>query len=1763
MAESTPGNTSVEPDAEPDAAPPQEQLEAATYEIIRKRLRGHGQELRSRLDRLNDSRRSIFGAIETRLLGTNRITTANNCTPRDIVAIGERFIFGYNVHIGLRSETTLADVFSVYSLREGAFHEEPLDLLADEQFQRDLKEVFRYYKDAVFAKFFTHGVYLYLVFRVGKSDNDIKSFKWLVQDNSLKYLDNRSDHEVQYPAQHEFQWTRTTRDQHHYGLHPHVSIEDRVFVETVGGDLTVKVENNTDSGEGVYSEPVDNPDQTLDDAEIQYAVLGNQILMRIRPYQERASRYLVFNEKLQQVVRIDSLAEACVLLPEDQGFVFPNGYYLQTGEYKTFDSSLTGLLFEKRVPSPNGEDVLYVFYQRAKGVYVLLHYNVIAQRMETPLICNGAALFGSGELLCFKAETEPQKHHALQIWQTPYTREVAAEVADPEALLYKVGNRDLVRAMAECREVLNLVEKDDTYANLYIDLVRKTTGILDSYFWLDQAEAFLLHEPLGQIREAASTAIEEFEKVVRVRKGTATQSQRVAAQATALFKEIKHQRFERIDEFVASLSELRRVRGEVISLRDLRYVDLERVDQLEQQVSEHSDRLAKRCVEFLLRGDSLAPYQSRVATQRKQVETLTKVADARALEEEIAASGRELELLIDIVSNLKIDDATQRTTIIDNISTIFATVNQARSALKARARDLMSTEGAAEFASQIKLLGQSVVNYLDVCDTPQRCDELLTKLMVQIEELEGRFAEFDQFVEQLVEKREEIYNAFEQRKLSLIEARSRRAAALANAADRILKGIATRVDGFQSVNEINGYFASDLMIDKVRDLVKQLADLEDTVKVDEIQSRLKTIREDAVRQLKDRQDLFVDGNHVIKLGTHRFSVNVHPLDLTTVTRDRTICLHLTGTNFFEPLEDPELAAAEDLWEQEVVSESRTVARAQYLAYVLFQSIIEGRDEADLPTWVHLTEEEMVARVQQFMGPRYSEGYVKGVHDHDASRILHGLLEMHHTLGLLRYGAAARTMAKVLWQEFWETTAKQQMTARLKGFGRVEHVFPTLAHRRPYVLELQKSLESLAQQSGLFPVDLAGEAAEYLFHELTTREKFAVSRRAADLFDAFQNQIQSAQKAKPFHDSLTNLSGDPRARHLLARDWASAYVRAPGRPAHVSADDEDFVDELASLLATGLPDRSVIVDGSSTRDVDGLVSEHPSIVKGRLQVNYHRLTRRLADYCRDTVPRHTRYLARKRELVEAAREELRLEEFRPRVLTSFVRNRLIDEVYLPLIGNNLAKQVGVVGEDKRTDLMGLLLLVSPPGYGKTTLMEYVANRLGVIFMKINGPAIGHRVTSLDPAEAPNAAAREEVEKLNLAFEMGDNVMIYLDDIQHCHPELLQKFISLCDAQRKIEGVYGGRTRTYDLRGKKVVVVMAGNPYTESGEKFKIPDMLANRADVYNLGEIIGDTAEAFEMSYLENALTSNPVLNKLATRSQADVYGVIRIAQSGSREGVELEGNYAPEELAEMVSVMKKLGRVRDIVLAVNREYIRSAAMAHEYRTEPPFKLQGSYRNMNRIAEKVSPIMNERELETLILSNYENDAQTLTSDNEANMLKFKQLLGVLSDEETKRWAHIQAAYTRNARLRGVSSDDRFGQAVLQLSAFSEGLDGIRQTMAEGIAGLHEAGAQLAALQSRDTQSLSAERLTQLLAALKPALPPQEVIVQHKIPRVVLGVVTTQFELMNRWLSPLLEVETKQSSEMQQLRAAVEKCLASYTQLIDELKSSDSEGDKSAG
>ena len=1724
-------------------------LERGTYEIIRGRLQGYSDELNQRLEQLNEERRSVFGSIPTKLLSTERISTSNNCIARDLVPVGNQFLFGFNVNIGLKSETRTEDVFAVFRLEaDETFHEASPDLLSDSNFQHDFSQLYKYYKNARFSKFQQIGPYLYMVFQTGDSTSDFKAFKWRLEDGQLTYLDNRSDHEVRFPSQHEFDWIRTHRDLHRSGIHPHISIEDRVFVETVGGDLTIKIEDNTNDGRGIYRESVSHPDQTLDDAEVFYSVIGNLILLKIRPFREEQYRYFVFNEKLQSVTRLDAIAESCILLPEDHGLIFSNGYYLQNGEYKTFPTETTELLFEKRIAAPNGEDFIFVFYNLQSGAFVLLRYNMIEQQVQTPIQCHGYSIFPNGHMIYFKSEGTPQKHHAIQVWQTPFTVDEVVGEDKSDSYLFKIGNRDVVRGMSECHEVIGLIKREEAYADIYLDLVNKTTEILDSYFWIDHEGAFDLGSTIRRIRDTSVAAVDEFDKVRRIQSSTRKRTSEVTHEVRQVLSASNRSIWRSIDEYVDALAKLRSCRGKVITLRDLKYVALPAVDDLEEEIKRQTEKLSQDCVRFLLKDDALAPYTQRVAEQNARIEPLETVAQAQKLDQEIGDGASQLEMLIDIVSNLKIDDATHRTQIIDDISAIYSQLNKTRAQLKNKSKALMSTEGAAEFSSQIKLLSQTIVNYLDVCDSPDKCEEYLTKMMVQVEELDGRFAEFDEYIVQLADKREEIYAAFDSKKLQLIEARNRRSTSLATAADRILKGIATRIANLDSIDEINSYFASDLMIEKVRDIVGQLNELDETVKVDDIQSRLKTTREDAARQLQDKNELFVDGKNLINLGKHQFTVNVQALDLTTVIKDDDMYFHLTGTNFFEPIEIPEINSHRDLWNQPLVSENRQVYRGEYLAWLMLH---------DPTSCSHMTDDpvQLQSQALTFMSPRYSEGYIKGVHDNDAGLILKEYLSLRDQLGLLRYGDMARAIAIAYWTGLKaDESALKKTTVRIQSLGNALRLFGDTDGRKQFVEQLASDIEPVRSQLGLGDPSDSAQAAGYLFDEGSSNKLHAhvlsiqLARSLLDylktkgITDEFQRQLKTLDS---WQDRFNIV-------HQWMQGFAAEEQRSSKNPASSLIGDGIIAEASAIIVDNSVADR-VALEGTTTATIDSMLGDHALVKNGQYVFEFNSFESRLERFSTSCVDSFREFQLAKKQILEKRKEELRLEEFKPRVLTSFVRNKLINEVYLPLVGDNLAKQIGVAGEGKRTDLMGLLLLISPPGYGKTTLMEYIANRLGLTFMKINGPAIGHHVTSLDPAEAPNVSAREEVDKLNLALEMGDNVMIYLDDIQHCNPEFLQKFISLCDATRRIEGVFKGRSRTYDLRGRKVCVVMAGNPYTESGEKFQIPDMLSNRADTYNLGDVIGDQSNVFELSYLENCLTSNSVLSNLHTRSRNDVYSIIELASNDdSSVAGTVEGNFSVEEINEFVAVMKKLIRIRDVILKVNEQYIASAAQQDEYRTEPAFKLQGSYRDMNKLAERVVSVMNDDELTTLIDSHYENQAQTLTTGAQANLLKFAELVGTMTREQQQRWKDIKGTFKRNLLLGSADGDDKVAQIIAQMTTFTDGLNEIRSVLETGIdqiasedtddenvmqtATLRQVGDAVEQLSKfNDTlegikqlmesgvMTRATEGATEQPEPVAPVpLQPQRIEVVNKVPQAFSNIIEAQFRILQTWLEPLLKL-----------------------------------------
>lgn len=1617
--------------------------ENGAYEVIKERLIKQGTDLKERINKLNTLRKETFGSIETEVIGSERIITENNCIPRDMTSVEDLILFGYNVLIGLKSKVEISDVFAVYKFENNKFINQPLDLINDQEFIKDFDELYKYYKNTFFAKFTVTKPFLYMIFQTSNNPEDIKVFKWEIRGNKLNYVDCRSEHEVKFKNKSEFNFVRTTRDDQRNGKYPHISIMDKVFVETCGGDLTIKVEDNTETGKGIYAEPVEDKDQTLDDAEIYYADLEQLIILKMKPYKENDFRYFVFNNKLKTVVRIDAIKDSCILLPNDHGLIFPKGYYLQSGEYKIFDVEADKAIYDERITSLNGEDFQYIFYNTKNGEYLIYSYNIIEQKIDTPILCSGYAHFNNGEMIVIKSEEDPRKNHMIQIWRTPYVDNNVVTDVKGDSELSNIGNKDIVNAMSDCKNICKLIDKKESYRTIYADIVRECERIIDSYFWLDKNIVFNLKEILLTIKESAAFAIGEFEKVMRIKAASKAQVNEVSSECEQLLSNLKYGSYDSIDNYVKALANIRSLRGKIASLKDLRYIDLDFINNLDKDVKEKNEEFSNKCVEFLLTEEGLKPYEDKVNELQGEIETVAKSSEGKELEKKINATSADLELLIEIISNFKIEDPTKTTEIIEKISKLFSLINNGKSRLLSKLSEMTKEEMSTQFFSQIKLLSQSVVNYLDICDTVDKCDEYLNKALVMIQELEGKFAEFDDYIITLSEKREEIYNAFESKKQAILDKLNKKIINQFNSAKRILSGITNRVATFKTFEEINGYLATDIMVEKVRDIISNLNELGDNVKADEIFSTLKKIKEDAISSLKDKQELYVDGENIIKLGKHKFSVNTKAIDLSIVQKDDGLYYHITGTDFTEKVENENINKYNHVFNQSVLSENNEVYRGEYLAYLVFEAS-KNNDIESLDDLYTKSEEQLSIVIQKFMESRYDEGYTKGVHDVDTAKILKQLITMHKEIDLLIFNNDSRAMARLYWKCIADENTKAILRGRLKELAKVNLYFnskPNLGSYIPFVFEgITKSI--IAK---LFNKEYISEASEYLCLEIMKGEEFIISKEAKSIYDGFISNLRDKGVLNNFLESIKSSKNDIEGLYYLVNECVLAYKESADFDLELISNFNDeevsrILNEVIVMIIDHEDSKERVIYVDSKYKVTGLIGTHSVINNGEYILSFTTFMNKLRYFKERFVNSFIEFQDIKKVLIKKFKEKLHLDDYKPQVLTSFVRNQLIDKVYLPIIGDNLAKQIGDASENKRTDLMGLLLLLSPPGYGKTTLMEYIASRLGINLVKINGPSLGNEVTSLDPAMAPNSGAKEELIKLNIALKMGNNVMIYVDDIQHCNPEFLQKFISLCDGQRKIDGVYNGIGQTFNLRGKKVAVVMAGNPYTESGEKFKIPDMLANRADVYNLGDMLMENEEAFKLSYIENALTSNSVLSRLATSSKADLYGFVDMANGASRESVNLEGNYSLDEINEYISVLQKLFKVRDIVLKVNLEYIHSAAQADEYRNEPAFKLQGSYRNMNKIAEKIVPIMNDEELFHKILASYENDSQTLTTGAEANMLKWKEITGCITEEEKIRYKEIKSIFNQNKLVKG---DDMLGQAVMVLGGITEKLGMIKE------------------------------------------------------------------------------------------------------------------------
>src|SRR5690554_8147106 len=86
---------------------------------------------------------------------------------------------------------------------------------------------------------------------------------------------------------------------------------------------------------------------------------------------------------------------------------------------------------------------------------------------------------------------------------------------------------------------------------------------------------------------------------------------------------------------------------------------------------------------------------------------------------------------------------------------------------------------------------------------------------------------------------------------------------------------------------------------KVRQLINELRELNDVSKAENLENLLKKSQEDALRILRDKNELYVDGQNIIALGKNKFSVNNQSLSLTLLNRNGEMFYHLTGTSFYQ------------------------------------------------------------------------------------------------------------------------------------------------------------------------------------------------------------------------------------------------------------------------------------------------------------------------------------------------------------------------------------------------------------------------------------------------------------------------------------------------------------------------------------------------------------------------------------------------------------------------------------------------------------------------------------------------------------------------------------------------------------------------------------------------------------------------------------------------------------------------------------------------
>ncbi len=463
-------------------------------------------------------------------------------------------------------------------------------------------------------------------------------------------------------------------------------------------------------------------------------------------------------------------------------------------------------------------------------------------------------------------------------------------------------------------------------------------------------------------------------------------------------------------------------------------IDTARVEELIGDLDDGVAELSDRAVDVLSRPGAFGSLESEIASAEAAVTDATTSAQLDEIGQRVEAIGNDLDAVVDTVSALEGGDPTVRTAIVRSVSDVTGSANRVKAQLDSKRRNLGAVEAEAAFDAELALVEQTLNGSVAGATTPDECDAVLARLLVTIERLESRYGDDPDASASIAEVRVTAHEVVGERRTALLDERNRRATRIVDAATRLLDTVTRRASEFSDDKEIAAFFATDQLTSRVRELADELESLDDAGRAAEVRGGLRNAAEEARRRIRDKAALVSDDGAVV-LGGVRLAQNNQPFEMVLSSRadergNDTVAATITGTDFAVDVSE-ELDGFTDLLGRSFPSETRTVSRSEYLAWAVLESMTARPGGLIELLTATANPAKMNDLCQAEAERRHGDGYQRGVHDHDAARILAAVMPSLEAEPLLRFTGTVRGLAR-LWLSRLADDARRRMGCEVEG-----------------------------------------------------------------------------------------------------------------------------------------------------------------------------------------------------------------------------------------------------------------------------------------------------------------------------------------------------------------------------------------------------------------------------------------------------------------------------------------------------------------------------------------------------------------------------------------------------------------------------------------------------------------------------------------------------------------------------------------------------------